>query len=304
VRLFWHQLRWEQVVFWRSREAAVFVFLFPLLLFALLTAVFNGTLYGRPDAHDPPLAQHCDTVGQLLGLVEVMRGEEDGLAERPQRPDHLPRRPPRRRIEARGRLVEEDEVGVADQRDAEVEPALLAARQGLHPCLRLLLETDERDHLVDVPRRAVVTGEDRVDLTHGEVRPELRGLEDDDARFSPMCERIFGSVGLTGAESYYDLAKGQGLDLARFYKTSDIGTDDEEMIFCPYCYEQIEEDTVICPACQRDTTRDAKVELTSAGLASMGQASCVSCGRQIVALATICRICRTRQRGVGLEPPS
>jgi ABC-2 type transport system permease protein len=48
VRLFWHQLRCEQLVFWRSREAAVFVFLFPLLLFALLTAVYNGTLYGRP----------------------------------------------------------------------------------------------------------------------------------------------------------------------------------------------------------------------------------------------------------------
>jgi ABC-2 type transport system permease protein len=48
VRLFWHQLRSEQLVFWRSREAAVFVFLFPLLLFALLTAVYNGTLYGVP----------------------------------------------------------------------------------------------------------------------------------------------------------------------------------------------------------------------------------------------------------------
>jgi ABC-2 type transport system permease protein len=48
VRLFWHQLRSEQLVFWRSREAAVFVFLFPLLLFALLTAVYNGTIYGRP----------------------------------------------------------------------------------------------------------------------------------------------------------------------------------------------------------------------------------------------------------------
>ena len=35
-------------MFWRSREAAVFVFLFPLLLFALLTAVYNGTIYGRP----------------------------------------------------------------------------------------------------------------------------------------------------------------------------------------------------------------------------------------------------------------
>jgi ABC-2 type transport system permease protein len=48
VRLFWHQLRWEQLVFWRSREAAVFVFLFPLLLFALLTAVYTGRLEGEP----------------------------------------------------------------------------------------------------------------------------------------------------------------------------------------------------------------------------------------------------------------
>jgi len=48
VRLFWHQLRWEQLIFWRSREAAVFVFLFPLLLFALLTAVYNGKLEGKP----------------------------------------------------------------------------------------------------------------------------------------------------------------------------------------------------------------------------------------------------------------
>jgi ABC-2 type transport system permease protein len=48
MRLFGHQLRAEQLVFWRSREAAVFVFLFPLILFALLTAVYNGRIYGRP----------------------------------------------------------------------------------------------------------------------------------------------------------------------------------------------------------------------------------------------------------------
>jgi len=48
MRLFRHQLRWEQRVFWRSRESAVFVFLFPLLLFTLLTAVYNGRIYGRP----------------------------------------------------------------------------------------------------------------------------------------------------------------------------------------------------------------------------------------------------------------
>jgi ABC-2 type transport system permease protein len=50
MRLFRHQLRWEQLIFWRSRESAVFVFLFPLLLFTLLTAVYTGHIYGRPAA--------------------------------------------------------------------------------------------------------------------------------------------------------------------------------------------------------------------------------------------------------------
>jgi ABC-2 type transport system permease protein len=45
-----HQLRYEQLVFWRSREAAVFVFLFPLLLFALLASVYDGEIQGRPAA--------------------------------------------------------------------------------------------------------------------------------------------------------------------------------------------------------------------------------------------------------------
>ncbi|MDX6400554.1 MAG: type transport system permease protein [Gaiellaceae bacterium] len=48
MRLYRHQVRWEQLTFWRSRESAVFVFLFPLLLFALLTAVYNGSIYGHP----------------------------------------------------------------------------------------------------------------------------------------------------------------------------------------------------------------------------------------------------------------
>jgi ABC-2 type transport system permease protein len=48
MRLVRHQLKWEQRLFWRSREAAVFVFLFPILLFALLTAVYNGEIDGQP----------------------------------------------------------------------------------------------------------------------------------------------------------------------------------------------------------------------------------------------------------------
>jgi ABC-2 type transport system permease protein len=46
--VFLHQLRSEQLIFWRSREAAVFVFLFPVLLFLLLGTVYDGTYRGHP----------------------------------------------------------------------------------------------------------------------------------------------------------------------------------------------------------------------------------------------------------------
>lgn len=48
MRIFGHQLRSEQLLFWRSREAAFFVFIFPLLLFVLLSSVYTGRYLGRP----------------------------------------------------------------------------------------------------------------------------------------------------------------------------------------------------------------------------------------------------------------
>lgn len=43
-----HQLAYEQRIFWRNREAAVFIFIFPLLLYVLLGSVYSGTLDGEP----------------------------------------------------------------------------------------------------------------------------------------------------------------------------------------------------------------------------------------------------------------
>ena len=45
-----HQLRAEQLMFWRSREAAVFIFVFPLLLYALLASVYSDDIDGVPSA--------------------------------------------------------------------------------------------------------------------------------------------------------------------------------------------------------------------------------------------------------------
>jgi ABC-2 type transport system permease protein len=42
VRLLWHQLRGEQRLFWRSREAAFFTFLLPIIFFVLLGSVYGN----------------------------------------------------------------------------------------------------------------------------------------------------------------------------------------------------------------------------------------------------------------------
>ena len=46
--MLFHQLRFEQKVFWRSREAAVFIFIFPLLLYALLGSAYGNEIDGVP----------------------------------------------------------------------------------------------------------------------------------------------------------------------------------------------------------------------------------------------------------------
>ncbi|HXY17034.1 MAG TPA: ABC transporter permease [Gaiellaceae bacterium] len=44
MRYFLHQLRLEQKVFWRNRESAIFIFIFPILLFLLLGSVYTGKI--------------------------------------------------------------------------------------------------------------------------------------------------------------------------------------------------------------------------------------------------------------------
>jgi ABC-2 type transport system permease protein len=48
VSLYAHELRLQQLTFWRSRESAIFVFVFPLLLYVLLGSVYDDTIDGRP----------------------------------------------------------------------------------------------------------------------------------------------------------------------------------------------------------------------------------------------------------------
>jgi ABC-2 type transport system permease protein len=51
VSVYLHQVRIEQRVFWRNRESAVFIFIFPILLFLLLGAVYDKPIEGHKAAN-------------------------------------------------------------------------------------------------------------------------------------------------------------------------------------------------------------------------------------------------------------
>ena len=111
-----------------------------------------------------------DPVGELLRLVHVVGGEQDRGAQGGQLPDDLPGAAPCGRVEAGRRLVEEQDPGVPDDAEGEIQPPLLPAGQRLDLALLLAGEADEPDHLADIARIGVVARVAGDRLAHGQVR--------------------------------------------------------------------------------------------------------------------------------------
>ena len=94
-----------------------------------LLAAAGGHQLGRRAAGDEPApVDDHDPVGHLLRLVEVVGGEQHAHAGRAQLADELADELAAGDVDARGRLVEERHLGLADQRERERQPLLLAAR--------------------------------------------------------------------------------------------------------------------------------------------------------------------------------
>jgi ABC-2 type transport system permease protein len=85
VRLFLHELRNQQRLFWRNRESAIFVFVFPPLLFLLLAAVYTGKIDGfrAPDVLIVGLIGYgcANTAFAGLAITLVIR-RESGVLKR------------------------------------------------------------------------------------------------------------------------------------------------------------------------------------------------------------------------------
>ena len=79
---------------------------------------------------DHELARHhqAQTIA-LLGFFEIVRGDEDGGAGVRQPVDHGPESAPRQRIDAGGRLVEEEHARLMHDGRAEGDPLLPSSGQ-------------------------------------------------------------------------------------------------------------------------------------------------------------------------------
>src|ERR1700722_9828463 len=81
---------------------------------------------------DPAVVEDRDPVGQLLGLVQVLGGEQHRRAARGEFPDGLPHLGACLRVQPGRRLVEEDDRRIPDEAHRDVEPAAHAA--GVRRC--------------------------------------------------------------------------------------------------------------------------------------------------------------------------
>ena len=106
----------------------------------------------RTVGNDLSLRHHRYPISQVLGFVEIMRGQHDRVAERSQIGDDIPTATARTRIEPCGGLVKKDQFGVADQTKSQVHPATLTARKRNNPIVGLVCQLHKFDQFIDRSR--------------------------------------------------------------------------------------------------------------------------------------------------------
>ncbi len=142
-------------------------------------------LVGSALSGDLTLSQDDDPVGQMLGLVHVVGREEDRLSRLAEPVDHDPHLAAGHGIESGRRLVEEEDLGVADQAQRHVQAPLLAAREVPDALVGLVSQPNRLDGGDDVGRALEVAREHRNGLAHAVHRIKLALLEHESDLVAP-----------------------------------------------------------------------------------------------------------------------
>ena len=108
---------------------------------------------------DPAAVEQRDPAREPVGLLEVLRREQDRDAARDELADDVPHHPPAAGVEAGRRLVEEDDPRVADEGHRQVQPAAHAAGVGHRGLGGVVDEVEPLEQLGDLaPARAPCRG--------------------------------------------------------------------------------------------------------------------------------------------------
>ncbi len=99
-----------------------------------------------PDA--PAVVHDDEPVAELLGLVHVVRRDDERDALALEAVEPVPQHVPGLRVQAGRGLVEEEDLGVVDERPRDGEPALHPARERLDAVVAALGELGEVEELV------------------------------------------------------------------------------------------------------------------------------------------------------------
>ncbi len=159
-------------------------------------AVGGDDLVERTRRDRPAPMQDDHPVADPLDLGQQVRIEDDRRASIPRRADDRPNVGPADRIERRGRLVEEDQLGLAEQRDTQAEPLLHALREAAHRVVGPVGQPDPVERLVGgraAPRTSHagelgVEGQDLAGAQPGLVAEQLGQVADPRAS-QPVAER-------------------------------------------------------------------------------------------------------------------
>ena len=121
---------------------------------------------GRVERDDPSFGHDRDAVAQLLGLVEVVRGQQDRHLTSAKTGDVVQELEADARIQADRRLVEEQDLRVRQQRTRDLEASALAAAVRAD---RSVDEVNEPERLAELADASLSGRRDR-DPTGGRAR--------------------------------------------------------------------------------------------------------------------------------------
>ena len=116
------------------------------------------------------MVDHDDVVGELLGLVHEVRGEQDGRAVAPQGLDELPGGAAGLRVQPGGGLVEEHQLGAPDDGHGQRQALLLAAGERAERHALDVGEPEAVEQVSRVQRGAVVARDQAQQLAGAQPR--------------------------------------------------------------------------------------------------------------------------------------